>query len=59
MRNEFIKTLKFEEYHDLFLKSDVLLLADVFENFRKMCCEIYELDPAKFILALAYYGWQL
>ena len=51
MRKEFIKTLKFGEYHDLYLKSDVLLLADVFENFRKMCCEIYELDPAKFILA--------
>ena len=56
MRKEFIKTLKFGEYHDLYLKSDVLLLADVFENFRKMCSEIYELDPAKFILALAYYG---
>ena len=42
---------KIGEYHDLYLKSDVLLLADVFENFRKMCLEIYELDPTKFILA--------
>ena len=32
----------------MYLKSDTLLLADVFENFRKMCLEIYELDPAKF-----------
>ena len=39
------------EYHDLYLKSDVLLLADVFENFRKMCLKISKLDPAKFILA--------
>ena len=39
------------EYHDLYLKSDVLLLADVFENFRKMCLKISKLDPVKFILA--------
>ena len=32
------------EYHDLYFKSDTLLLVDVFENFRKMCLEIYELD---------------
>ena len=37
------------EYHDFYLKSVVLLLADVFENFRIMCLEIYELHPAKFI----------
>ena len=33
----------------MYLRSDVLLLADVFENLRKMCFEIYELDPIKFI----------
>ena len=39
------------EHHDLYLNSDPLLLADVFEIFRKMCLEIYELDPTKFLSA--------
>ena len=42
---------KIGEYRDLYLKSDTLLLADVFENFRKMCLKIYHLDPAKFLSA--------
>ena len=38
------KTLK--DYHDLHLKSDVILLSDVFETFRDLCMTNYELDPA-------------
>ena len=36
------------DFHDLYLKTDVLLLADVMENFRKLCEKHYELDPAHF-----------
>ena len=37
------------DYHDLYVQSDTLLLADVFENFRDMCLKEYELDPAHFL----------
>lgn len=33
-----------EDYHDLYLKTDILLLADVFEELRNVCLEYYELD---------------
>ena len=42
-----IKTLG--EYHDLYIQCDTFLLADVFENFRSKCIEIYKLDPAHFV----------
>jgi len=39
------------DYHDLYVATDVVLLADVFENFRKVCQEKYGLDPAHYYSA--------
>ena len=44
-----MKTL--QDYHDLYNVIDVLLLADVFENFRNLCMENYNLDPAHYFTA--------
>ena len=44
-----MKTL--QDYHDLYNVTDVLLLADVFENFRNICMENYKLDPAHYFTA--------
>ena len=41
----------FKDYHELYNKVDVLLLADVFKNFRNICLENYELDPAHYYTA--------
>ena len=45
------------ECHDLYVRSDTLLLAGVFENFRYACIKNYELDPAHFI-SLPGLAWQ-
>ena len=45
------------EYHDLYVQSDTLLLADVFENFRNTCLKVYELVPPHF-LSLPGLAWQ-
>ena len=39
------------EYHDLYVQSDTLLIADIFENFRDKGIERYELDPTHFLFA--------
>ena len=45
------------EYHDLFVQSDALLLADVSGKFRNKCIEIYGLDPSHFLSAPGL-AWQ-
>ena len=45
------------EYYDLYVRSDTLLLVDIFENFRQSCLENYELDPARFV-SLPGLAWQ-
>ena len=44
------------EYHDLYLRTDVLLLTDVYENFRDLCLEYYGLDPAHYF-TLPNFTW--
>ena len=45
------------DYHDLYVQSDTLLRADIFENYRNKCIETYELDPAYF-LSVPGLTWQ-
>ena len=46
---EELKLKNLGNHHDLYVQSDILLLADVFENFRNKCIEMYELDPTRFL----------
>lgn len=45
------------EYSDIYLQTDVLLLVDIFENFREECLQHYEIDPAHFV-TLASFAFQ-
>ena len=51
------KIRNFRDYHDLYVQSDTLLLVDIFENFRNMCLQKYELDPDHF-LSTPGLAWQ-
>ena len=46
-----LKLKNLGDYRDLYVQSDTLLFADVFENFRNKCIEMYKLDPAHFLSA--------
>ena len=49
--NNFWKMFKMNrmgDYHDLYIKTDVLLLADIFGKFISTCLEYYELDPCHY-----------
>ena len=54
MQKEFVnfkKKIKLVKYQDFYFKSDTLLVADIFKNFRKLCLKIHYLDPGKFLSA--------
>ena len=48
---QLFKCDNFGDYHDAYLETDVLLLADVFKLFRSVCIKVYRLDPAYFYSA--------
>ncbi len=45
-----------KQYHDLYLQTDVRLLADVFETFRELCMKDYSLDPVNMV-SLPGFTW--
>ena len=60
-KKEFVKIFKIKnlgKYHYLYIQNNTLLLADVFENFRNICLEIYKLDRTK-LLSAPRLAWQV
>ena len=51
-----LKCNSFGDYHMSYLYCDVLLFADVFENFRMTCTEYYDLDRTNYLIA-PYLAW--
>ena len=45
------------DYHDLYVQSDTILLADIFQHFTDQCLKIYDLDPVHFLSA-SWLAWQ-
>ena len=54
---KYFKIENLREYHNLYVQSDTILLADVFNNFGSICLEIYGFDPA-YCLAVPGLAWQ-
>jgi hypothetical protein len=45
------------DYHDIYLNTDVALLADVFQNFRSICLKYYKIDPAGRYISVPQMFW--
>ena len=54
---EYLINTNLGDYHDLYVQSDTLLLADVFEHFRNMYIKVYDIDPAH-LLSASGLAWQ-
>ena len=46
-----LKCKNLGDYHDIYLRTDVFLLTDIFQKFREVCMQVYKLDPAHFCSA--------
>ena len=45
------KSRKLGDYHDVYLRTDVLIFGDIFQKFREVCMQVYNFDPAHFYSA--------
>lgn len=53
MRDKFVKPLSVAAWYStpIYMKTDIPLLAHVFENSRNICINVYKLDPAQYVSA--------